>query len=211
MILMFQACRLSIAQSMASITALVCPEPSAPIALQADDVRAGRDITDDAGDVRPVAVVVTRALLLRAGEVQAERHAIAQVWVPGVDSRVDDRHADATAREPPESLVGALPDLIGADRLGRDARHRADRHVPGYAGDVHVLAQVSKLPPGDFEHGRIPEPLLYSRAVARGERLNLLVAARDDDVGAKPRPAPQAARGDPATAARDAGRPRRGP
>ena len=57
---------LSIAQSSASITLLVNPEPSAAHRLQADDVRAGRDVADDAGDVRAVAVLVPAARALDA-------------------------------------------------------------------------------------------------------------------------------------------------
>ena len=61
MILMFHARRLSIAHSMASMTLLVLPEPSAPMALRLTMCASGRDVADDAGDVRAVAVLVAAA------------------------------------------------------------------------------------------------------------------------------------------------------
>ncbi len=151
---------------------------------QADDVRAGSDVADDARDVRAVAVQVAFADADgRAGEVEAERHAAAQVRMPRVHARVDHGHPDAAAGEPTHPRERALPHLVGANRLGRHGRHRPHREVPGHAGDVGVRAQVAKLPAGHFEDGGIPQALLDARAVPRRQNLELLVAAAHDDVG----------------------------
>ena len=76
---MFDCAWWSIAQSIAAMTSLVSPEPSAPSTLQADDVRARRDAgvpavvaaRDDAGDVRAVAELVAPVVARLAGEVHA--------------------------------------------------------------------------------------------------------------------------------------------
>ena len=102
--------------------------------LQADQVRRRRDARvravrvvavagDDAGDVRPVAVVVV-GLRQTVDEVDEAGHAlaaddansrraaaVAEVVVPAGDARVDDRHADAGAVIAPVLLRRA-----GADR-----------------------------------------------------------------------------------------------
>ena len=176
---MFHARRLSMAQSIASMTSLVCPEPSAPIAFRLTMCAPGAT-----SRMMPAMCVPwpfsspSRDADAAPVKSRLSADAAAQVRMPRVDAGVDHRHADAAAGEAAQPLDRALPHLVGADRLGRHRRHRPDRQVARHAGDVGVLAQIAQLPAGHLEDGGIPQALLDARAVARRQDLDLLVARR---------------------------------
>ena len=54
-------------------------------------------------------------------------------------------------------------------------------HVAREVRDGGVLGERLQTAGGDVEHGALREPALRRQAVARGERFDLVAAARDDD------------------------------
>ena len=144
--------------------------------LQADQVRRRRDARvravrvvavagDDAGDVRPVAVVVV-GLQAIVDEVDKARHAlavdhpdvarvalIAQVVVPARDTRVDDRHADAGAVIAPLLLRRA-----GADRYGRAVVVPRNRTIEVDAQHFRALGDLLDDPVRELDGHAVDEP-----------------------------------------------------
>ena len=142
-----------------------------------------RDISHDAGDVGSVTVLVASAGLAGAREVHAQRHAVLQVRMPGVDSRVDDRHADAAAGKASEAGEPAFPHLVCTDGFRRDRREHPHRQIAGERGEVGVVTQITQLRARDLQDRGILQTLLHPRTVSRGEDIHLIAAASNDDIG----------------------------
>ena len=148
------------------MTLLMTPRPLRSRTFRLDQVRRRRDpgtrtarvvavAGDDAGDVRAVTVVVVRRRAV-VDEVDERGHAlpvlrlhnrrravVREVVVPGGDTRVDDRHADARAR-----VAQALLDGARADG-DRDAIHlAAGGAVPDDAGDRGMVGELPERPFG---------------------------------------------------------------
>ena len=174
------------AQSMAAITSLVSPLPSALEDLQVDQVRARRHARiagvgragDDPRDVRAVTILVASEAV-PAREVHRRDDPITQGRMIG-NARIDDRDADALARQSLEPGQGAAPHLVRADRLGGDRHQPAHRHVTGQVRHGRVLRHRVERVPRDFQHRGAAEALGDARAVPAGNLGHVGLAAGDD-------------------------------